>query len=128
MKEKTIYASDLHFDHKVWRNEMTFFKEELQLLQSRLDEIAARNTAEEATKGVESLQNRLIRQNEVADELLHDINANAAALEFFIKEHPVAIERVHFNDHTTLRDKVETYKKLYGEFKQSLLGFCTEWM
>lgn len=128
MKAKPIYAADLHFDLRVWTNEMNFYKEELNLLQQRLDEVAARNSEDEMMKSVEKFQNQLIRQNEVTDELSHDIKANQAALEFYIKENPTAIDHVHFDDHKTLRDKVETYKKLYAEFKQALMEFVGVWM
>lgn len=128
MKTKKIYATDLHFDHKVWRNELTFYKEELSILQHRLDEVAARNSGDEVMQKVEKFQNQFIRQNEVADIVLHDINANATALEAFIKDNLTAIDHVHFNDHSTLRDKVDTFKKLYAEFKHDLLDFVAEWM
>lgn len=128
MKTKTIHASDLHFDHKVWRNELTFYKEELQILQARLDEIASKNTKEEVVVQIGTQQSRITRQDEVMDELLHDVNANASALEFYIKQNLTAIDKVHFNDHSTLRDKMDTFKKLYAEFKQELLELCAEWM
>ena len=47
MSAKHVYMDDLHFNHMLWLRELDFFKEELVVLQKRLEEVASRNTDSE---------------------------------------------------------------------------------
>ena len=55
---------------------------------------------------------------EVIDELRHDIMQEENRLEKEMRDHPVAIEHRYFKDHTELRDRYQTFEKLYRELKQ----------
>lgn len=128
MSEKKIYLSDLYFDHKMWMNELAFYKEELSILQKRLDEVAERNTVKDmkATQG--QMQSKLIRQKEVLDILEHDITLHQQELVQFAKDHPIALDHVMFTDHTAMRDRMDTYKKIYAEMKSDFQDFVAEWL
>ena len=39
MKEKAIYMRDLHFEHEMWKKELTFCDQELEFLTKRLEEV-----------------------------------------------------------------------------------------
>ena len=41
---------DLHYEHNLWSNELSFFKEELKILENRLKEILAKNTGRRRRK------------------------------------------------------------------------------
>ncbi len=128
MKRNAVYLKDLHFEHGVWLKELVFFTEELAIFQKRLEEVAARNTAMEILSKVESFQNRFIRQAEVMQELKHDINEHEEILAHYAQEHPIAIDHVHFHDHTSLRERVDTFRDLFVEMKREFLRFCAEWI
>jgi len=128
MEHHKRYLKDLHFDHKIWRNELEFYKEELQILQTRLEDLAERNTDHEMKALQEQFQNRFIRQNEVIDELLHEINVHEDELAQFIKDHPVASDHVHFDDHAPMRDKMNTFNKLYKDLKDDFHRYSSRWM
>tara|TARA_R110002049_G_scaffold165631_1_gene331539 strand:- start:672 stop:1055 length:384 start_codon:yes stop_codon:yes gene_type:complete len=127
MKDK-VYMSDLHFEHVAWNSELSFQKDELKIFQNRLEEVTSRWTKNEVMKEVEHFQNNFIRQNEVVDTLKHDINIHEEHLVKFDKEHPIASDHVHFNDHSELRDEVETQRKLYTNLKTDFLRFLTKTM
>jgi hypothetical protein len=126
-KEK-IYITDLHFQHKVWINELSFSKEKLAIYQERLEDLASRNTDREMKLEQEQFQNRFIRQREVIDVLSHEVREHESDLVKFAKEHPVATDRVHFEDHTDMRDKMNTFSKLFTELKQDFHRFSAKWM
>ena len=67
------YITDLHYEHRLWINELKFYKEELVILQERLGEIVAKNTNNEVEAGVESFQNRFDLQRDHISELKHRI-------------------------------------------------------
>jgi hypothetical protein len=42
-KSNKVHIDDLHFDHKVWKRELNFYKDELMVFQNRLDEVGQGN-------------------------------------------------------------------------------------
>lgn len=114
------HLQDLHFDHLEWINRLRFYKDEIGIFEHRLEDIVKRNTTGEVMAELEHFQNRYIREREVIDELRHDIKQHENILEKESKEHPVAIDHRLFADHGELRDRVETFEKLYKELKDEL--------
>lgn len=127
-QKKTKHIDELHFEHQLWTSEITFFAQELTFMQKRLDEIAQKNTANDVRKQIEHFQNQFIIQKEQIDIIIHLINEHEQWLSKFAKEKPIAIEHVNFADHIVLRDKAETFKKLYLELKNDFLRFVGMWM
>jgi hypothetical protein len=112
-----VYIGDLHFDHMEWINGLQFYKEELAIFERRLEEIVSRNNKTEVLAELEHFQNQFIREREVIDELRHDIKAGENVLAKEAKEHPIAINHRYFTDHTELRDRFQTFEKIYRELK-----------
>lgn len=112
------HIGDLHFDHMEWLNALKFYKDDIGILEHRLEDIAKRNTGQEVMAELEHFQNQFIREREVIDELRHDIKQEENVLEKESKERPVAIDHRSFADHAGLRDRFVTFEKLYRELKQ----------
>ncbi|HRH38723.1 MAG TPA: hypothetical protein PK760_10280 [Flavobacteriales bacterium] len=113
----TKRIGELHFDHMEWLNSLRFYKEDLTILEQRLEDIVKHNTKNEVMAELEHFQNQFIREREVIDELRHDIKQHENLLEKESKEHPIAIDHRLFVDHTDLRDRMATYEKLFRELK-----------
>lgn len=127
-KEDRVYMKDLHFDHQQWSNEIKFYQEELKIFTNRLEYIAKMNTKQEVMQEVERFQNHFIRQNEVIDEFLHQVNEHEHHLAAFAEDHPVAVDHVHFKDHKGMRDEFETFVKIYKELKTDFTRFLAKRM
>ena len=125
---KKIYMSDLHFEHKVWKSQMEFQKSELDFFVKRLSEVANRWTDKDVLKQVEHLQNVFKIQNNQLDELLHDIHVHEDELVDRTLENPVAIDHVHFEDHTKQREQIETQNKIFADLKAEYMDFLRESM
>ncbi len=123
-----VRLSDLHFEHTTWLNALAFYKDEIGIFERRLEEIASRNTAAEVMAQLEHFQNQYIREREVIDELRHDIKAHENTLEQEAREHPVAIEHRYFTDHSSLRERMVTFEKLYRELKDEFHRWVAQWM
>lgn len=119
---------DLHLDQREWLNALKFYKEDIAILEHRLEDIVRRNTGQEVMAELEHFQNQFIREREVIDELRHDIKQEENVLEKEMKDHPVAIEHRYFADHTDLRDRFQTFEKLYRELKQEFHHWLVKWM
>ncbi|GAB5538636.1 MAG: hypothetical protein Salg2KO_07390 [Salibacteraceae bacterium] len=123
-----VHIDDLHFDHKVWKRELNFYKDELKVFQNRLDEVGSRYTDKEVLKELDHFQNQLFIESNVIDELLHEMNVMEHDLSERAKANPVAIDHERFDDHAPLRDKVETNRKMMTEMKADFNRYLTKWM
>lgn len=122
------HIDELHFEHKVWVNNMKFYLDEILIFENRLAELVQKNTKTEVTAQIEHFQNQFIRQKEVAEQLISKCNDHEKFLTNQAKDHPIAIDHVLFADHTKLRDEVTIYDKLYRELKSEFMIFLTKWM
>jgi hypothetical protein len=125
---KHVYMKDLHFELKVWLNELKFFKEELGFFDKRLMDVAQKNTEKEMLRELEHFQNQFIRQNEVIDETRHDVKQAENTLEQFAHEHPIASDHVYFSDHVNLRENMNTFRDIYTDLKKEYLRFLAKWL
>jgi hypothetical protein len=126
--KKNIYITDLHFEHVTWKSELAFQKEELQSFQRRLEEVIPKYTDKKILAKGEQFQNQFIVHNEVIDTYLHDINSHEQELVTFAKNHPVALDHVHFKDHKIFREKIEMQRDLYSKLKKKFLRYLTKTM
>jgi hypothetical protein len=124
----TVHIADLHFDLRVWSNELKFFKEEIGIFEHRLEELVSKNTAKEMLAELEHFQNQFIRQNEAADEMAKKVREADALLAQFAQEHTVATDRVRMDDHVGLREEMESYRSRYQGIKVDFQRFSAKWM
>ena len=127
-EQNHVYLKDLHFEHRLWLNELNFVKDEIEIFTHRLSEVEIKNNGADFTPEAESLQNKLIRQKEVVDELAHHINSHESTLAHQAEEHPIAVDHLHFKDHTDIREKMTRFSALYAEFKAEFMRFTAKWM
>ena len=123
---KKIY--DLHQDHKDWLNTLAFYKDEVKVMTSRLEEIARKNTGKELLTSVEHFQNQLIIQREQIDILSHEVNRREKELENNINANPTAVDHRKIEDESDLRDKVATFGKMFEELRKEFASFLAKSM
>ncbi len=126
METKKIY--DLHEEHQTWLKNLAFYKDEIKVMQNRIDEIAGKNNTQEVLKQVEHFQNQLIIQKNNIDELNHSIKDHENYLENRVNENPVAVEHRKVNDHPKMRDSYESFDKIFNELRKELNLFLAKWM
>ena len=123
-----IYMKDLYFELKVWLNELNFFKEEIGFFENRLMEVARKNTDRQMMVELEHFQNQFIRQKEVIDETRHDVKQAENQLERIAHDQPIASDHLYFEDHTSLRETMNTFRDIYTDLKKEYLRFLAKWM
>ena len=124
-----VPLEQLHLEHELWKNEFSFYSDELRVLNKFLEQVAGKNTALDALKGIEHFQNQFIRQKEVLDELLHEIHSNERELLGLMKGMKDSqIDKARFSDHVAIRERVETYRKIYAEMKEEFMRFVARWL
>lgn len=128
MTAHRVHISDLHSDHLLWMNTLAFCKEEIAILERRMEEIAKRNTGSDVLAELEHFQNQYIRQREVIDELRHELKQHENAIEREVRERPIAVEHRLFADHTAQREAMITFEKLYRELREEFMRWLAKRM
>ncbi len=127
-KQCMVYLSDLHFEHNQWINELKFWEQEIQSFTKRLEEVVVRYTSNDIRAKIEHFQNQFVLHKEVISVLKKDVKKHEQLIAGYAENNPVAIDHVRFDDHTTLRDKIDTQRKIYSELKTEYFEFLTKTM
>ena len=122
----TMRISNLHFDHKLWMTELKFFEMQLNVFEEKLEEIVKLNLETQVLAKVEAFQNRIIRQKEVIDEIMHELNLREQGLnekkdsKSFEKGDPL------FEEFETEKREMNIFIRLYQEMRDEFKAFVAE--
>ena len=112
MEREVIFNSDLHFEHKQWRRELLFWKDELKSLQNRLNELVLRWTDKEVLAQLEHFQNQFMIQENTINELDNHIN----------------LHETNIAEHIEFRNQMDIQRNLYSDLKKEFFRFLSEYM
>ena len=124
------YTTVAHFgnDHLEWISNIDFYKDELSVLENRLEEVARKNNGAEAMAGVEHFQNQFIIQCDNMDELRHSINQHTGKVSADAKKHAGRMEAGFVGEHEQLRGRVKTFEKIVNDLRHEFNVFLAKWM
>lgn len=105
-----------------WKEEVDATRQGLRSMRRQLEELAFRKTDDDAMVQVEHFQNQFIRQMEVADEMFHDLKQSAKKISNNGQPHILHDDRP-VDDFDVLKDRMQTFRKLYGELQQEFNAF-----
>ncbi len=127
MPVEKIDVKKLHRENKVWKNELLFVADEIKIYENRLSELVMGDTTKDMLRSLEHFQNQFIREKEVIDQLKHDVKIHEHHLVEFVRN-DVGDEERMIKVHYELKDKMETFRKIFGELKGKFYHFLAEWM
>jgi predicted nuclease with TOPRIM domain len=119
---------ELHNEHKLWINELEFAEDEIKTFRNRLSEVVSKNTKTDVLAPAEHFQNQFIRQQEVIDELKHDVNAEEHKVAVKAQENNVAADHTTLNENDQLVDRMQMFTKLFKELKEEYNVFLAKVM
>ena len=126
---QTVSIPSLHLEYQLWVRELIFYKEEIKIFESHLEELVSRNTRQGVQVQIEHFQNQFICQKEVIDILKHKLNISEKQLAAFVYDlSGGVIDSMRMDNHSELRDEIQTFRKLYKKLKTDFRRFETEWM
>jgi seryl-tRNA synthetase len=125
MSTVKVNVENLHFEHTLWRNELSFFQDEVNIYEKYLEKLVNAGEDREVLVDLEQYQNQFIRQKEVLDQLQHDIKVHDQELGKMLQreEDPTEADLIR---HNKVGDQMETFRKIYGELKSKFLEFMAE--
>lgn len=126
MKTEKIYTQ--HEENIEWMNKLLFYRDETKVMENRLQEIASKNTSKEVLSQVEHFQNQIIIQKETIDAIKHEINLSNDAIIAAVNKNVTAVDHQSIKDHSTVRENIESYERLFTPLKKELNSFLSKWM
>lgn len=121
--ESTANLTEIHAELTNWVKELIFYKEEVKMFQSRLEELVRHNNKHDVMAEVEHFQNQFIRQHEVIDTLKHDFKQVDKAISLELMNNPSAGNQAAAPMSPELLDQHETFLKIYNELKTEFEKF-----
>lgn len=108
-----------------WKREITFFKEEIKIFKSRLDEVASKNTGHDIMAQVEHFENKFKLMSNNFDELMHDVNLKTDEINSQATAQPKYIN-VKMNDmDANLQDMIDITSNDFYATKKDFYKFLS---
>jgi hypothetical protein len=125
---KTSLITDIHSTNREWLNLISFYQDELMIMERRITEVVAKNTAVEVLASVEHFQNQvIIQKNHLLDmqgEIVHLEDQITAE----IAENPIASDHRRHDTPVDLTERVVQFRVLFYELRKDLLEFLMKVM
>ncbi|MBI3238874.1 MAG: hypothetical protein HYZ43_08575 [Flavobacteriia bacterium] len=125
-QKESIYKQ--HEENTEWMSKLNFYKDEIEILKGRLEEITGKNNAHEVLSQVEHFQNQWIIQRNNIDEISHQVKANEASLLEEINSNPVAVDHRKVEYHAQEQELVDSFEKNFNDLRQEFNTFSAKWM
>jgi hypothetical protein len=124
-----ISTLELSLEQELWTKELTYWRDELKVLEKYLSEINDKNTPHVLWVEVEHFQNQFIRHREVVHELRHELTKH----ENIVKDLVSGLEDREIQDkklelHEVIREEVNTGRKIYCELKDEFRNWLAKRM
>jgi uncharacterized coiled-coil protein SlyX len=107
---------------------LIFYKEEIKILQDRLEEVSSRNNSFEARQGIEHFQNQFVMHQNNIDELKHNINLLVEKMAKDAMQHGGRIEKEDVNEEEKLNDEFVMLEKVIKDMRREFNVFLSKWM
>lgn len=128
METKILYNSNMHFEHKLWKGELDFWKDELKSFNNRLSELVTRWTNKDVLAQLEHFQNEFVIHGAVIEDLEETINEHEERIAGQSIEGEDAIDVPLAKTHVEFRKRIETQREIYSKLKKDFFSFLEKYM
>lgn len=115
-------------DHDQWLKSISFYDDDLDVLENRLTEIVKKNNVQDAMAGVEHFQNQFIIQRSNINDLKHSIKKHAGNVAADAQVHAGKMDEYFIDEHGSLKTKVESFEKVMNDLRHEFSLFLAKWM
>jgi hypothetical protein len=126
--KEILYNSNMHFEHKHWKDELAFRKDELKSFNNRLSELVTRWTDKDLLALLEYYQNEFILHLGVIEDLQDTIEEHETCIDGQSKIGTDSIDKQLAKKHIEFRNRLETQRYIYGELKKEFFRFLENFM
>ncbi len=105
-----------------------FYKQEMGILQGRLEEVASKNSGKEVAQQVDHFQNQFLIHQSYFDELKHLIHQNDKKIEAEVLKNGVFISEDTAVEHENIQGQYATEEKIFNDLRYEFNRFAAKWM
>jgi hypothetical protein len=107
---------------------LNFYKEDIDILEKRLVEVAAKNSSFEARQDIEHFQNQFVVQQNNIHDLKHKIKIHVHELSVQSSTHGGRVETERLGIEKELADEYQDLEKVINEMRHEFNRFLSKWM
>lgn len=112
-------------EHAQWLGGLDFYRDEIGVLEQRLQDFANGGMDSEAARKVEHFQNRLIVQRDNIDVLRHAIREHVSGFGHVVSQAGGGTAALSDEGHAPLKDGYESFEKAMNGLRQEFHRFLT---
>jgi alpha-amylase/alpha-mannosidase (GH57 family) len=127
-EDKRRFIPSLHFDERLWLNQLEFYMDELKIFQDRLDEIASDYTDKDVKIQIEQFQNRFFIQHDEIKKLQHDIHYLGRVLARFEEDALNEVDERTAEEHYRLEERMDRFIELFNDLRKEFRAFLDKYM
>lgn len=123
MEPAIITCEGLYFEHKQWKRELDFWDQELRFFQKQLEPLVRSITNKKILLRVNHFQNQFDIHNSSLREFKDLIETHEQDLARHAESQVDAIDRIRYQKHVELREKIIREGELYHDLKKEYYAF-----
>lgn len=128
MPYSKVSVKHVNNEHNDWLRALDFYKMELQVLKSRLTEIAGKNTGKEVSLLCDHYENQIKLQTTNIDTLRHNINEVLKGIATQAQEAVGYIDEKLLAEHNKLRERYIVEETIVNALRHEFNVFAAKWM
>jgi hypothetical protein len=129
MKTHTTYhVSRMSHEHRDWLRALTFYKQEISILQQRLSQISILYSNEDVKSEVEHFQNVFVIQNNNIDNMTAQLKQHESHMNSDVLAHAQHLTKETLDEHESLRDAYIILEKTINEHRHEFNRFLAKYM
>jgi hypothetical protein len=127
--ESTVSIDQFQEELQSWKHELSSFKQEIRHFEKHLEHMSIQKLPKDLLAQVEHFQNNFICQKEVIDKLRHDLPDSRHKVEHIFRRSLTFHHAQEGSDmHDSLRERMDTFRRIFDEIKEEFSRFETEWV
>jgi hypothetical protein len=107
---------------------LKFYRQELGILQERLNEIAKGNNGKEASERIGHFQNAIMIHQAAINQLKHRIKNNNKNIEVELVKTGAYVDANIASEHEDLTGKYQSEEHMFNELRHDFNRFAAQWM
>jgi hypothetical protein len=115
-------------EHEQWLKSISFYDDDLDVLENRLTEIVKKNNGQEVMTGVEHFQNQFMIQRNNISDLKHNIKKHAGNVAADAQIHAGKMDEFFMDEHGNLKSEVDSFEKVMNDLRHEFSLFLAKWM
>ena len=121
-----VSIQSLHHETKDALRQVQFYKEEMNILVKRIEEVAAKNTATDVMAQVEHFQNKFNLYQVECHDLNHELEVRLEKVQHLATEMPTHTNEKFVEENEELQNKVDSFVNAFNGTRRELNKFLSK--